>query len=286
MTSLGSPVRTNPTKAVGPSSKRLTFERAIRRLRVEGPEVQRRLSLLRDSSALGKRAVENIYSESRLTWSAWKRLFSAVLRAPGSPKSIEEAVSAGVRESTLSGPELPYPRPSILGRATTSDRFSWHLFQVGCFATYPVAKRWLSSQIGKSIEGAHRKLGGKPLGNFLMWATFNRETRAADPFFEKPCEAEMLRGLLGLARDSGKPLVLLEYSLPVGKPPLIPTVADAYAGSLTYYFSVLPQNETVSGAKYPTTLPWQEYELYEPRPEVVHDVISGERLVSPLEELL
>lgn len=282
-----SPVLIATRKRVSRADKRLTFDEAIQRLKLNASEVRRRLSIIRAGSALGKRAVENIYSESRLPWSTWKRLFYSVLGAPGSPKSIEEAISTGLRKDILAGPELPPPHPLVYGRATTTDRFCWHLFQNGCFATYSAAKRWVNSKIGKPPVAAHSKLRNKKLGAFLMWSTYNRITRSDNPFFEKPPAARMMRGLLGLPEDGGKPLLLLEYRLPPTVPPLVPTIADAYAGALTYYFSVMPASEASPGAKaQPTTLPWQEYEFLEPRPEIVHEVIYGRQLSAPLEELL
>src|SRR5262249_46148874 len=122
-----------------------------------------------------------------------------------------------------------------------------------------------------------------PLGRYLMWSTFSLESNSGRPFDGMPNSADVVRGLLGLDHNErGLPLLLFEYTLPMSVTLRFPTVAEAYAGdSFPYFFRPAP-----AGAPHGLIMSWPEYQDQSPRPEVVHEVISGGLLAAPLKEVL
>jgi hypothetical protein len=114
-----------------------------------------------------------------------------------------------------------------------------------------------------------------------MWATFDLKTDAI-LMFAAARGADELRAVLGLdVNERGLPLLLMEYRLPVSIVARVPTIADAYSGQDWPYFFRPAPPESVHG----WTLPWPSHEQEKPRPEVVHNVVTGRQIANPLREL-
>jgi hypothetical protein len=243
--------------------------------------VVQKLDELSRYSGLGRQAVDNLYSEPRLPNDAWSDVIKAVLPAVLDASEISKAVCASLSGYTLKGPQIALHSSMIFGRAVSTSRFCDLLVAQGRCASMDTAYRTVRFLIGVPTHTLKLYLGSVDLGKYLLWSTFKPGSTRADPFSGMPLTAQAIRGLLGLSRDDNGPLLLFRYELPGGTVPRFPTVAEAYAGGgLSYFFRPAPP-----GAQYGTTMPWPEYALDAPRPEVVHEVISGANLAVELAEV-
>ena len=241
------------------------------------------LASFASSSGLCFRARANLDSESRLPLAAWESLFHVLLGKRGEDiGTIQKALMDGLRPWILHGPPLTTFKPEYLGRAVSLDYFCRLLVDGGYFGSAENAKRSIRSVLLKPKEIAAERWKNYPLGKYLMWSTFATGGNQQDPFAGMPSSAEGIRGVMGLdPNERNKPLLLIIYTLPVGVAPLFPTVAEAYAGvQWNYFFTPAP-----IAAHHGLTLPWPEYEHFEPRPEVVHKVISGKRVAAPIKRV-
>jgi hypothetical protein len=259
---------------------RMTYEVAIKRFPLgERRRIEEKLRILVDSSELGLQARANLRLESRLSSDAWGSLFRALLAVEAEPQGIKVAMTQSLRPGTLQAPEVPLPRSVVLGRAVTVGRFYEMLVTLGYFATTGSAERAVGSLLWRFPEAVPGVWRRRELGRFVMWSTFHPD-RTSGPFDDLPFAADTIRAYLGLApADRGKPLLLLEYSLPPGLPARYPTVAEAYAGDEWSYFF----RPSDASDPYGKTLPWPEPGGMTPRPEVVHGVIRGDRLIAARE---
>lgn len=253
----------------------MTYEEAIGRFSEdERRQIDERLRILADHSALGLQARMNLRIESRLPPDAWEALFRALLAVGTDPQTIKMSITQSLRSWTLQAPEIPPPRPAVFGRAVTLYRICKMLVDRGDFGTIDRAEksvRRLLSQLPGTVPPVWRK---RSLGQFLMWSTFHPD-RTSSPFDGLPVEADAIRAHLGLLlAERGQPLLLLEYSVPPDVPLRYPTVAEAYAGDDWSYFFRPPLADDPHGK----TLPWPEPAEMTPRPEVVHVVIRGDQL--------
>jgi len=229
----------------------------------EQTRVQQRLDTLTASSLDAAQVVQNVWGESRLPVDAAEGILRGVLAVPDAADSVEAGYVAGCRRHTLEGPGSGGQRPTRFGRVVTEDRLASTLREVGPFDTKGDAKaairRWKSPSYGR----VSRKLRGFPVGQYLMWATYNADERDANPFDALPTDAAGLRDWLGLGHvPDGSPVLVLVYELAAGAGPLFPTVADA---QMSPYFRPAPDGPGIeSGLTHPLT------SIGEPQPEVVH----------------
>jgi hypothetical protein len=241
------------------------------------------LSVFGGSTALCYRARACLQCESRLPLEAWKSLFESLLAAGvGNPKTIQEAMVRAWRDWILKGPLVNAAGVYKFGRAVTLEYFCRLLVEEGYFPSVLIAKRNIKNLLMRPAEVVASRWRTLLMGRYLMWATF-QAGKTTDPFEELTGTADEIRGLLGLDRnEKGLPLLLLVYTLGDRQAPRFPTVADAYAGDRwNYFFTPAP-----AGASSGMTLPWPEYEDRAPRPEVVHAVITGSQIISPLRLIL
>jgi hypothetical protein len=220
-------------------------------------------------------AFENLKVETRLPEPAWNELIDALLSVTAEGASVCNALRALFRHWILRGTIVDVAGGTIFGKAistavlkallrkrTPGRKVADFAKEVRDFYTKPlplIQKRW-------SRRG---------LGNYLMWSTFSIHSRR--PFRGFPITADGIRRILGLdPRLRNKPLLLLEYHLGDGIEIRFPTIADAYAGDeWSYFFTPAPEK-----APHGLIRAWPEYARQtKPRPEVVHEVISGDRLV-------
>lgn len=244
--------------------------------------VQDRLSTLETASAIGRQAVINLRAETRLPSAALKDLMAGLLKSANDAGEIKQAMTAVMRCHVLEDRELPPPLPSSLGRAVTLDQFARLLKDQGYRSTVLLARRAIRSLLGRSGRVVRNRWRTYSLGKYLMWCTFDQSLSAADPFATMPSEADEVRALLGLSvEDRGKELLLLVYELPADAKLRYPSVAEAYAGSGWNYFF----RPAAEGAPFGLTMLWPEREKEAPRPEAVHEVITGGNLTAPLRSL-
>jgi hypothetical protein len=251
----------------------------------EKEHVETILATFANSTGLCLRARTNLGLESRLPHASWTSLFNVLLltNLGDDITIIRKAITDGLRPWTLHGPPLTLFKPEYFGRAVSFDYFCRFLVDGGYFGSMQTAKRSIQNLLLKSQEVIATRLQNYPLGKYLMWSTFTIGNNQHDPFEGMPNSAEVIRGVLGLdPNERDKPLLLIVYTLPSDVTPLFPTVAEAYASvQWNYFFTPAPRE-----AAYGLTLPWPQYEDYAPRPEIVHKVISGGRITTPIKKVL
>jgi hypothetical protein len=120
-----------------------------------------------------------------------------------------------------------------------------------------------------------------PLGQYLMWSTFDRTGGSSDPFAPRPgnTAADFL-GELGIKNTKsdylkGEIFILTAYRLPPGLKPHVPTIFEAYAGSPNYFF-----RPTEIHGMPPHTMPLAGYEHLPGRTEMIHGVVFANSLVT------
>jgi hypothetical protein len=137
----------------------------------------------------------------------------------------------------------------------------------------------------RDLSTIRRKWRDFRLATYVMWSTFAPD--GGRPFDGLQRSARHLRATFGLTQvDADAPLLLLEYILPDGVVPRLPTVVEAYAGDeWLYYFRPATEVEIEDG--YSRTYVWDELARREHtgRPEVVHEPVTGHVLTSEIEEV-
>jgi hypothetical protein len=245
-------------------------------------QIREKLLILATHSGIGRSAADNMYLESRLPEAAWDALFGALLSVGADPGEIRDAITNATRAWTLNGPAVAHAHPVTLGRAVTAVRFcQQQLVSSGRYSSISSARRALTYLLGKPPSSVARIWRSIDLGVYLMWSTFN-SAFGSRPFDSLPPSATIIRGRIGLSKNQRGALLILEYTLPSHVSQRFPTIADAYAGTeWNYFFRPAPPT-----ALYGLTMPWLEFELEEPCPEVVHKVVSTVQLSSPLKLVL
>ncbi len=173
-------------------------------------------------------------------------------------------------------PLVPSVRPKRLGRACKSD-----IFVKYANTTDKRFKDTLTKYAGKNPPSFWRNVLAKQnLGGDVIFATFNQNNTADDPFAGLPQDRESIRTALGLghtSHSSPDPYLLFTYTSdePPNLPIHRPTIADA--GDFCHFrpakSSAAKWGFTGPLAPNPQNLP--------PCPEVVHKQIVGVRLVFP-----
>lgn len=119
-----------------------------------------------------------------------------------------------------------------------------------------------------------------PLGDFLMWSTFDHRDKSADPFRPRPKTVANLLDEMGMKSGNasylaGETFVLTAYCLPANVKPHIPTIFEAYAGQPNYYFRPMQRHGNPFGLAWPI-----EDSTRPGRAEVVHGVVFADCLTA------
>jgi len=243
-------------------------------------QIAGKLRLLRDRVEVGPVAVDNLFAEPRLPREAWLGMIEALRRALFAADDVKAAITRFSRDWTLKGPPLS-TQPASFCRAVSVARFSRLLVELNYFASVERAVQNVRSTLRKPVQVVISRWDKYDLGRHVMWSTFDL---AGQDAFRESDSAEYICGVLGLDIDPDEPgndLILLVYTLPPGNPARFPTVADAYAGSTwSPYFRPAPV-----GSPHGWTMPCREFRKEQPRPEAVHRVIQGNRLIKVREVL-
>jgi hypothetical protein len=220
--------------------------------------------------------VNNLRSESRLGDAAWRDIVEALRQSPRRAGNLKRAYVKACQKHILEGEALPTPWPVCYGRAVSPQRFYKWLKEGGYVSSIPEARSYVQRLFLYPLVAVRVKLQKIDLGPFVMWATFDPNNPAGDPFSAFPSDADGIRAQLGInLRERGQPLLLFVYELPSDVEPRFPTVADAQWHVL---FRPAPPS-----ARWGLVMPWPEVaEKEPPRPEVVHKPITGATLAEPI----
>jgi hypothetical protein len=230
----------------------------------------------------GARVKRNFWADSRPTLTAWKIVVRQVLRVSSKGSTVHAAVRKGIEMAHHAGVRSPRARISSatlnFGRVIAKQQYFHSHFGAGSASAVPedIQEAHLRRLLAATLDEQRGMLDRTDLGRFKMWSTFAGPPDS--PFAGISEQASAFRAAFALdehpdpARDE---LLIFEYTLPVGTEPRIPTVIDAYAGPTwpAYFLPARP------GAAHGYTDPWSGSGM-DPRPEVVHEVITGRTLAA------
>ena len=170
----------------------------------------------------------------------------------------------------------PADRPTRLGRACKFDAHLGH-----CGITDAKLRSRITKYAGKKpISAVENLLQKQKLGPPVIFATFNDADPGGDPFGGLPRDRDAIRTALGLgfpSHQSPDPYLLFIYV--ADEPPALPlrrpSVADA--GDSSFF-----RPAKTAADKWGITRPLRPNpRKLPPRPELVHEQITGTRLVFP-----
>jgi len=244
----------------------------------EKVECEERLYILASISGIGYQVVANLRCESRLDELAFGDIVQGLLQATADSEELKIVYIEKCRQHILKGGAIPKPWPLYFGRVVTRERFCTIALKKVSDIEESELKLLLNDLFSKPSDAVKKRfqkvlenMENKALGEYVIWATFNPEDLAGNPFAGTPVDADGIRALLGLdPNEKGKDLICFVYALPPDVEPLFPTIADAQWHSR---FRPAP-----SGAKWGLTMPWPEVEEEVPCPEVVHKPITASTL--------
>ena len=176
---------------------------------------------------------QNICDETALAAADFEKLLGSFAAALANGIPAKNSWIAACRAHKRSGRQLPDADcPSILGRARSLDDHANSVAKGSGGALTPAeAKRLLLKHAGGPVALALDSfMRLAPLGNYLVWATFNANNPATDPFDHLPTSHGGICTALGLGWANATLILLVWSHAGCGSPPLHrPTVADAEA---------------------------------------------------------
>lgn len=239
--------------------------------------------ILTGAGAPQRQFVFNLEADCHMCHASWETIRRVILRRIPTAADLQRALRDACRQHTLQGDPVAHSHPSPLGRAVTREAFADVLrYQFG-FSTPSEEEQFMDDLLHPRAPDDNRaQLGGRLLARAgrVMWATFDYDDSTSsfgpDPFAGMSPDADDIRAHLGLsANDAGKDLLLFVYNLPAGVTPRFPTIAEAYAGDdWSYYFRPARGAE-----RWGYTMTWNLSPSPAPRPEVVHEPVTGDNLV-------
>lgn len=234
--------------------------------------VKRLLSL----TPVHRQFVINVEAERLLPEYGWEAFVEALLSDWSLQDDVLERVSAAFAGVTHSGPIInSVSSQTLFGHAKLRTGFEAWLLKQRYVLTGKKAQEEVEQMLLCKTYPSSRFQDVR-LAEFGMWATWNEDDPAQDPF--PTLDKHRIVATLGLAPlRSAEDLLLFTYQL--NEPEVrYPTVADAYAGKgWLRYFRPATMN-----SEYGMTMPHDAKgrDAYRPRPECVHEPIMGSKLVS------
>jgi hypothetical protein len=227
------------------------------------------------------RVSKNVADETALETARFASLFNGFAAQLARGQLPVDAWRTACRAHKLQGREISTADcPAILGRAKSLDDHAVSIARASRGALTPSeAKKLLLKNSGAVVAaGLEAFLRDAPLGNHIVWATFDLADSDANPFDRLPTSRDGICTALGLGHfTTGDALIVLVWShRDSGSPPLHrPTVADAEDYR---YYRPHPDADAPWGLTEP--LPPNPDGLL-PQPEVVMPETTGQGLRLP-----
>lgn len=230
-----------------------------------------------------RRVSRNIMEETALGTSTFARLLTSFAAQIAGGATPVDAWRIACRMHKLQGRQIPAAEcPAVLGRAKSLDDHAAAIAKASAGAlTANEAKKLLLKHSG-SLDpiGLNDFLRDAPLGNYVVWATFDSADFEADPFDRLPSSHAGICTALGLGHvTSDDTLIVLVWNhIGSNSPPLHrPTVADAEDYP---HYRPRPEADALWGLTEP--LPPNPDGL-QPQPEVVMPETSSQGLRLPFQ---
>ena len=179
------------------------------------------------------RVCQNIAGETALATARFASLLNSFAAQLASGETPVDAWRNACRDHKLQGREIPAADgPAILGRAKGLDDHAVSIAKAsrGTLKSSEAKKLLLKHSGSLAPAGLDAFLRDAPLGNCVVWGTFDSADSHADPFVRIPDSHNGICTALGLGHftTSDTLIVLVWDHVDSGSPPLHrPTVADA-----------------------------------------------------------
>jgi hypothetical protein len=253
-------------------------------LAVVGPDVRQTveeaLTAWEPVDTLG-RVSRNVMNETALGTVDFPSLLTSFASQLAEGAMPLAAWQSACRQHKLLGRELPAADcPAVLGRARNLQDHADSLAKasVGALTANEAKKLLLKCSGSLEPSALDSFLRDAPLGNYIVWATFDSANPRADPFDRLPKSHEAICTVLGLGHFTAEDtlIVLVWDHVDSNSPPLHrPTVADAEDSP--YY---RPRQEADAPWGLTEPLPPNPDGL-QPQPEVVMPETSSQGLRLP-----
>lgn len=249
-----------------------------------GPDTTRAVELTFNAwSPDGKlgRVSQNVAGETALGTAGFAGLLSLFAAQLTSGEIPVNAWRNACRGHKLQGRQIPAADcPAVLGRAKGLDDHAVSVAKAsrGTLTSSEAKKLLLKHSGSLDPAGLDACLRDAPLGNHVVWATFDSADPDANPFDRLPNSREGICTALGLGHfTTGDTLIVLAWNhVDSGSPPLHrPTVADAEDYP---YYRPRPEADAPRGLTEP--LPPNPNGI-PPQPEVVMPETTGRGLRLP-----
>lgn len=231
------------------------------------------------ASGVGRQAVTNFFSETRLSQGAWAAFIEQV-GAANTPTEVHRNAISAFRLHLLTAEEV-HLHTTLLCRVMTAQQYRVMVADKLNLSITAVEQLMLDLLVSPnaSLLNSFPELCPWRAGR-IVWATF--ATDPNDMPLSDCTTCDEVRAVLGLdPADRGKPVYAFHYTLPAHVKAHFPTIAEAYAGDVwQVHFRPAPP-----GATYGQTMTWDEAADLAPRPEVVHWAFEGGTFVQALKEV-
>lgn len=249
-----------------------------------GPDAAREVELTFtgwSADARLDRVSQNVAGETALETARFTSLLNTFATQLADGRTSVDAWQTACRVHKRQGRELPAAAcPAILGRAKSLEDHANSIARAsrGTLTSNEAKKLLLKNSGAPVAAGLDAFLRDAPLGNHIVWATFDSADSHADPFVRLPNSHDGICTALGLGHfTTGDTLILLVWNhVDSGSPPLHrPTVADAEDYP---YYRPRPEADAPWGLTDP--LPPNPDGLH-PQPEVVMPETTSQGLRLP-----
>jgi len=227
------------------------------------------------------RVNQNVADETALATARFTSMLNSFGTQLASGEMPLDAWRTACRRHQLQGGQIAATDcPTMLGRAKGLDDHAVSIAKAsrGALTSSEAKKLLLKHSRSLAPAGLDAFLRDAPLGNYIVWATFDSADSDADPFVRLPKSHDGICTALGLGHyATGDTLILLVWNhADSGSPPLHrPTVADA--GDYPYY---RPRPEADASWGLTEPLPPNPDGL-QPQPEVVMPETTSQGLRLP-----
>jgi hypothetical protein len=249
---------------------------------VDQASVSALLTQMATSPDGGGQIVQNMLNESKLP-AEYVVIILDDLKNHDDGKALRDTYERACRKCQLKGPVITCARPQTLGRTISEDKYLDILVRNHISEKDKgLAKAFLEKALAApSLSGQKARLKDSPLGQYLIWATFNEADGSRNPFEGLAFSADDLRDMLAIDQGTslkGTPLLLIIYDPPDTLDLRFPTIADA---EWYPYFRPTPDG---SDRNYGYTQSCHPVESG--RPEVVHEVVHSDLLSHPIRRVV
>jgi hypothetical protein len=246
----------------------------------DAPGIEERMTELKRSFPGAHRSTT---VESRLGVRVWKAIVASLCGARPDSASIATALGSATIPFPFEGGIAAVPAGERLFNAKSFDRLVDDILRsrldesIETRADPAETERLLAVAAHHEDVDLLRKIVGEdPVSRFPMWATY-RDGKSIPPVFSDTGHFEQDWANIGQPPPAPRFAVIIQYSLNDSRPPYIPTICNAFAGSretLNECFQPSDSHDDVGRTA-------RCFDHYAPLlPEVVHSPISGTAVVN------